>query len=145
MGMLLVERVAQVKRTSSNKVVIWEYEDSETSEQLTPELEFIFDSPETAEKIFTSFMALKWPESEYPKLLTTLLTEGVRSRSRTCSLTGPSARGSAAHFETDRGFPAPPPRTTSQWAVVSEVPTSTPPRPRRNSLYAAVDTDLNLS
>merc|ERR1711900_75221 len=86
-SMLLVERVAQVERTNSNKVVIWEYEDSETSEQLTPELEFIFDSPETAEKIFTSFMALKWPESEYPKLLTTLLTEGVRSRSRTCSLT----------------------------------------------------------
>merc|ERR1711964_211604 len=62
-------------------------EDSETSEELTPELEFIFDSPETAKKIFTSFMALKWPDSEYPKLLTTLLTEGVYSRSRTCSLT----------------------------------------------------------
>merc|ERR1711964_937875 len=83
---------AQVERTNSNKVVIWEYEDSETSEQLTPELEFIFDSPETAKKIYTSFMALKWPDSEYPELLTTLLTEGVRSRSRTCSLTGPSAR-----------------------------------------------------
>merc|ERR1711964_328742 len=117
-------------------------EDSETSEELTPELEFIFDSPETAKKIFTSFMALKWPDSEYPKLLTTLLTEGGRSRSRTCSfadsLGSPIfARDAAANVDLPRRRRER--RRSGQWFPKCPL--------RRNSLYryAAVDTDLNLS